>query len=280
MNKARKLILILLVALISSIVVACSGGGTSNSQPAATNEKAEGENPQTEHNHSDDPSNGTFTFAMSGLYPPFNYQDNGQLVGFDVEIGYALAEKMGMEPNPVTNPWQTILAALKSDKFDAIIGSMAITDERLKEVNFSAPYYKSGAQVFIHADNEEIKAVEDLHGKKIGVVIASTFEEIAREYSDEVTTYDSDVTALQDLLVKGRLDAVITEQLVGMYAINKNDLAIKAMGEPLYIDQMGIAVKKEQTELLEKINAALEEIIADGTYAKISEQYFGENIYD
>ncbi|WP_083888479.1 ABC transporter substrate-binding protein [Calidifontibacillus oryziterrae] len=217
---------------------------------------------------------------MSGLYPPFNYQDNGKLVGFDVEIGYALAEKMGMEPKPVTNPWQTILAALKADKFDAILGSMAITEERLKEVNFSDPYYKSGAQVFVHADNGEIQSVNDLHGKKIGVVVASTFEDIAREYTEEVTTYDSDVTALQDLLVKGRLDAVITEQLVGMYAINQNDLAIKTVGDPLYIDQMGIAIKKEQTELLEKVNAALAEIIADGTYAEISEKYFGENIYD
>lgn len=286
MMKGKKFFLLVVVALMMSIFVACSGGGNSSSQPPATSESSgseatpsessENENTQSEEEATKD----TFTFAMSGLYPPFNYQDNGKLVGFDVEIGYALAEKMGMEPKPVTNPWQTILAALKADKFDAILGSMAITEERLKEVNFSDPYYKSGAQVFVHADNGEIQSVNDLHGKKIGVVVASTFEDIAREYTEEVTTYDSDVTALQDLLVKGRLDAVITEQLVGMYAINQNDLAIKTVGDPLYIDQMGIAIKKEQTELLEKVNAALAEIIADGTYAEISEKYFGENIYD
>ncbi|WP_420908737.1 ABC transporter substrate-binding protein [Brevibacillus humidisoli] len=219
-----------------------------------------------------------FVFAMSGLYPPFNYQENGELVGFDVEIGYALAEKMGMTPKPVTNPWQTILAALKADKFDAIIGSMAITDERKKEVDFSIPYYESGAQIFVNKENQQIASADDLKGKRIGVVVSSTFEKIAKEYTDQVETYDSDVTALQELLVEGRLDAVITDELVGKYAITQNDLAIKPVGEPLFLDQMAIPVKKGNTELLEKLNKALEEIKADGTYEKISQKYFGENI--
>lgn len=219
-----------------------------------------------------------FVFAMSGLYPPFNYKDNGELVGFDVEIGTALAKKMGMNPKPVTNPWQTILAALKAEKFNAIIGSMAITDERKKEVDFSDPYYESGAQIFVSKDNNEIKSVDDIKGKKIGVVVSSSFEDVAKKYTDQVVTYDSDVTALQDLLVKGRLDAVITDELVGKYAINQNDLKIKAVADPLYLDQMGIPVVKGNKELLDKINKALAEMKEDGTYGEISKKYFGEEI--
>lgn len=257
MKALKTLFLFILIGILSVVVVACG-----------SDEKSSGSEDVKEE----------FTFAMSGLYPPFNYNENGELVGFDVEIGNALAEKMGMEAKPVANPWQTILAALQSDKFDAIIGSMAITEERQKEVNFTSPYYESGAQVFVSADNEEIKSVDDLKGKKIGVVMASTFEDVAKEYTDHVTSYDSDVTALQDLLVKGRLDAVITDQLVGLYAVTQNDLAIKPVDDPLFLDQMGIPVKKENTELLEKLNTALEEIKSDGTYAEIAEKYFGTNI--
>lgn len=256
----RKLLFMSFSIMMIMLVAACSSSDESSETSGESNEKEE------------------FTFASSGLYPPFNYTENDELVGFDVEIGKAIAEELGMNPKPVTNPWQTIIAALNSDKFDAIIGSMAITAERLEEVNFTEPYYESGAQIFVSEDNDSIKVPEDLKDKKIGVVVSSTFEETARQYTDEVITYDSDVTALQDLLVKGRLDAVITDQLVGMYAINQNDLKIKKVGEPIYLDQMGIAIKKDDKELLEKVNEALETIIENGTYGEISEKYFGEDI--
>lgn len=258
----RSLSVLVVLSAMVLFIVGCGGQDQTSNAPAEDKEGSKEE----------------FTFAMSGLYPPFNYKDNGELVGFDVEIGNALAEKMGMEPVPVTNPWQTILAALKTNKFDAIIGSMSGTEERRKEADFSEVYYESGAQVFVSADNDAIKGAEDLNGKRIGVVVSSTFENVAKEYTDDIVTYDSDVTALQELLVKGRLDAVITDELVGKYAINQNDLKIKPVGEPLFLDQMAIPVAKGNTELLDKINKALEEIKEDGTYAEISEKYFGENI--
>lgn len=252
--KTKQMLLFLVIALLGTLVYGCGSSEQANS------------------------SQEDFTFAMSGLYPPFNYQENGQLVGFDVEIGNALAKKMRMNPKPVTNPWQTILAALKTDKFQAIIGSMAITEERKKEVDFSSPYYESGAQIFVSKDQSTISSADDLKGKKIGVVVSSTFEDIAKTYTDQVQTYDSDVTALQDLLVPGRLDAVITDELVGKYAITKNQIPIKAVGSPLFLDQMAIPVKKGNAELLSKINKALEEIKKDGTYGEISKKYFGEDI--
>ncbi|WP_299316416.1 transporter substrate-binding domain-containing protein [uncultured Halomonas sp.] len=220
----------------------------------------------------------TFTYAMTGLYPPFSYRENGELAGFDVEIGRALAAEMGMEPKPVGNPWQTLIAALRSDRFDAIIGSMAITEQRLEQVDFTDPYYRSGAQVFIAADNEELTEVEDIRGKTLGVLVASSFADAAREYSDDLTTYTDDVTALRDLTVRGRVDAVITDQLIGENAIHNANLGVQTLGEPIYVDDIGIAVNKGNEEMLERLNEALAAIQANGTYAEISEKYFGRDI--
>jgi polar amino acid transport system substrate-binding protein len=223
---------------------------------------------------------GTFSFAMSGLYKPFNYHDfknGGKAAGFDVEIGNALAKEMGLKPKPVTTPWETIIAGLQAQKYDAIIGSMAITDKRKKAVDFTEPYYRSGAQIFIKKGNGHIQSAADLKGKKIGVVKASTFKDVAVKYSSNIVEYTSDITALQDLPT-GRIDAVITDQAVGLYAMNKMGFPIQDVGKPLTLDNMAVAVHKGDDKLKQKINQALEKIIADGTYERISRKYFNRNI--
>lgn len=220
-----------------------------------------------------------FKYAMSGLYKPFNYKDKGKLAGFDVEIGEALAKKMGMKPVAVTNPWETLIQGLQAKKFDAILASMTVTDERKKSVNFTDTYYRSGAQIFVAEDNQAIKSVADLKGKKIGVVKASTYKELALQNTEKenVIEYDSDITALMDLPT-GRLDAVITDQMVGLPIIKDGAIKIKDVGEPLSHDDQVIAVRKEDKELLNKLNKALAEIIQDGTYEKISNKWFGRSI--
>ncbi len=257
MKRAKWLISFVVLAIC--IVPALSGcGGTQNTSQNSEQDK--------------------FTYAMSGLYKPFNYKESGQLVGFDVEIGAEIAKRMDMEANPVTNPWETIIQGLKAGKYDAIIGSMAVSEERQEQVDFSRPYYRSGAQIFISDDNDTISQADDIKDKKIGVVKASTFRDVALEYTgeDKVIGYDSDVIALKDLTT-GRIDAVITDQMVGFRAI-KDGLAIKDVGEPLWVDEMAIPVQKGDTELLNSINAALEEMIEDGTYDSISNKWFGRNI--
>jgi len=249
------LVLMLSITLLLTMVTGC--GSDQTSKPVEDGE--------------------VFTYAMSGTYKPFNYKENGDLVGFDVEIAEAIAEKMGYKGTPKITPWETILEGLKIGKYDAIIGSMAITEERAKQVDFSIPYYRSGAQIFVMNDNSEINSVDDLKGKKIGVVKSSTFGDVARDYSEEVKEYASDVLALQDLPT-GRIDAVITDQIVGLVAKQENGLEIKEVGEPLWVDEMAIPVEKGNKELLDKINNALEEIIEDGTYEKISEKWFGKSI--
>jgi polar amino acid transport system substrate-binding protein len=220
-----------------------------------------------------------FRYAMSGLYKPFNFKENGKLEGFDVEIGKALAMKMGMKAVPVTNPWETLIQGLKAKKYDAILASMTVTDERRKSVNFTNTYYRSGAQIFVAESNQDVKSVADLKGKKIGVVKASTYKDLALQNTDKdnVVEYDSDITALMDLPT-GRLDAVITDQMVGLPIIKEGAIKIKDVGETLSHDDQAIAVRKEDKVLLDKLNKALDEIIKDGTYEKISNKWFGRSI--
>nr|WP_236587743.1 ABC transporter substrate-binding protein [Tumebacillus amylolyticus] len=248
-------------ALLLTLVV--SGCGTKDTATSATAEQAD-EKP-------------VFHYAMSGLYKPFNFKENGNLQGFDVEIGQALADKMGMKPEPVTNPWETLIQGLQAKKYDAILGSMTITKEREKAVDFTDPYYRSGAQIFVRSDSNDVQTPTDLQGKRIGVVKASTYKTLAEQYSDHVSTYDSDLTALMDLPTK-RLDVVITDQMVGFRGIKEGVLKIKPVGEPLTHDDQGIAVRKGDQELRDKLNKALQEIEKDGTYEKISQKWFGRNI--
>ncbi|PPA70892.1 transporter substrate-binding domain-containing protein [Jeotgalibacillus proteolyticus] len=262
-------------ALTASLVLAACG---SDGEDEATGSEGSSDNAGSEFNLLED---GQFTWASSGLYKPFNYEEGGELKGFDVEIGYAIAEKLGLEPNPITTPWETILQGLTTNRFDAIIGSMAITNERAEQVDFSDPYYYSGGIVFVAEDNNEISSPEDLEGKKIGVVAQSTYDEAAQEYTDagNIQYYNSDVVALNDLAIPGRLDAVITADVVGYEAIAAG-LEIKEVGEPLWIEQAAIAVNKDNPELLAAINEALAEIVEDGTYDEISTNLFDRNLLD
>ncbi|MDX8360976.1 transporter substrate-binding domain-containing protein [Cytobacillus sp. IB215316] len=261
----RKRYVVLMLLLVVIFSTACGTNETTNSSGADQN--------------FDLVEQGKLTWASSGLYKPFNYSENGELKGFDVEIGYALAEKLGLEPNPVTTPWETILQGLKGEKFDIILGSMAITDDRLKQVNFTDPYYYSGGTVFVSDENKEIKSADDLAGKRIGVVAQSTYDEAAKKYTDDIKYYNSDVTALNDLTVKGRLDAVITDSIVGFEA-QAAGLTIKEAGDRLWVERIGIAVRKDDEELLEALNEVLEEIVTDGTYVDISNDFFGTNLLD
>lgn len=223
-----------------------------------------------------------FVYAMSGIYKPFNYKENGKLVGFDVEIGEALAEKMGMKAVPMTFPFESIIQGLLDEKYDAILGSMTVTDERLKVVNFTDTYYRSGSQLFVAQDNNDIKSAEDAKGKMIGAVPATNYEQDALKLTpkENVITYaQGDVAALMDIK-SGRLDAVVADNIFAQLAIDEAKIPVKPVGDLLAVNEQAIAVNKKNDELKEKLNKALAEIIADGTYEKISNKWFGFNLMD
>jgi polar amino acid transport system substrate-binding protein len=259
------------VFLLAAMMLFLSACGT---------EKAEGEKEAKENGGKHElVKKGALTFSMTGQYPPLNFKKDGKLTGFDVEIGTEIAKRIGLEANPVTNPWETIIQGLKAKKYDAIIGSMTATPERDKQVDFTNPYYLSGAQIFVAEGNSDIQSKEDLKGKTIGVIQASTWKDMAEDLSDQVKGYPTDVNALQDLEL-GRLDAVITDKIVGVSAQNEKGLKIKEIGDLLNEDRVSVAVAEGNKELADKINDALQSMIDDGTYEKISMKWFNTNIME
>ncbi|MFA1820410.1 transporter substrate-binding domain-containing protein [Virgibacillus oceani] len=228
---------------------------------------------------------GKLTFGSSGLYKPLNYEDlDGEPAGFEVDFGNAIAEEMGLEPNPVfTQDFGALLEEVNSDRLDVIMGSLTITDERAEVVDFSEPYYVSGGIIYVHEDTDDITSIEDLEGRNVGVIAASTFEDIVLEYIDEdnLATYQSDTVALTDLAAgTDRLDAVMTDKLVGLAQIEEQDLSIKPVGDRVFDEYIGAGVRKGNQELLDEVDRALEAIIENGTYEEISNKWFGENILD
>ncbi|SPU38514.1 extracellular solute-binding protein [Lysinibacillus capsici] len=274
----KKNIFYLLLVLVISLMAACSENKTNTKVPATADAKSKGQDKSvtTEMKLVKD---GKLTFAMSGLLKPLNYKENQELVGFDVEIGKEISKRIGLEANPVTNPWETIIQGLRGNKYDAIIGSMTATEERSKQVDFSIPYYVSGATVFISSENKEIKTVEDLKGKTIGVMQASTYVEDAKKYTDKIKEFPSEIYALQDL-PPGRLDAVITDRIVGISAMQESGLKIQALGEVIKREEIAVAINKDNEVLLEAINKAIEEMVKDGTYKEISMKWFGKDLLE
>jgi len=222
---------------------------------------------------------GKLTCASSGEYPPFSYRDgSNNLVGFDIEVCEAIAAELGLDAEPVTGAFATLIAGLTSGRFDTIIGSMTATDERREQVDFTTNYYENGAVLFV-AEDSDITGPDDLSGATIGVALGTWFEDLARGLDgvSDVSTYQADIDALNDV-ANGRIDAAITVRLGGFFAANESGLAIKAVGGDIAPDSAAIAVAKENPELFAAIQQALETILTNGTYAAISDSYFGTDI--
>ncbi|WP_335869156.1 transporter substrate-binding domain-containing protein [Bacillus sp. 2205SS5-2] len=218
---------------------------------------------------------GKFVYAASGEFAPFSVtEEDGKMSGFDIDVAEAIAKKLDLDPEQKKFKFAGIVEGVKTGRFDAAVASHTITDERLEQVNFSTPYYYSGPQIFVRPDSD-VLTLADLEGMEIAVSKGSTYEETAAEVTDKIQRYDSDVVALE-ALNNGKHDAVITDFITGKEAMGAG-LTIDAR-ELIGRSDQGIAINKENKELLEKINKALEELREEGKLKEISEKYFGEDI--
>jgi polar amino acid transport system substrate-binding protein len=225
--------------------------------------------------------------ATEGVYPPFNYIEQGKLTGFDVEIANALCARMKVECEIVTQDWDGMIPGLVASKYDAIVASMAITDERKKKVDFTDKYYNTPAH-FMAAKSSDIKDVSPaaLAGKTIGVQGSTTQAAfLEQKYKkSEIKTYQSVDDASADLAA-GRVDLVLSDKVLLNEWLRKSKeasccaLVGSDLRDPSFGIGKGIAVRKENPELRDKFDAALKEIRADGTYQKINEKYFPFSIY-
>lgn len=226
--------------------------------------------------------------GTEGAYPPFNYLDSaGELQGFDVEIAKALCEEMKVECEFVVQDWDGIIPALIANKFDAIIASMSINEERKKSVDFTNKYYNTPPAVAVPKDSEIAGvAPEDLAGMAVGAQGSTTHSTWAEQFltDSDVKLYPTADEYKLDL-ENGRLDAVVDDVVVLSDWVNSEAGACcKIVGTVTPVPEIhgvgaGIAIRKGEDELREAFNAAIDAIRANGKYKEINDKYFDFDVY-
>ena len=224
---------------------------------------------------------GILTVGLDYSYPPMEFRDSkNELVGFDVDLGNEIGKKLGVKTEYITTDFSGILLALTSSKFNMILSGMSITDERKQSIDFSDTYVMGGQVVAIKQGNASIKSLEDLKGKIVACQLGSTGDTAATamEGLKEVKKYDKITEAFQELSLD-RVDAVIMDAQVGGYYVAKKPGEYEVLKNAISEEPMGIGFKKEDKELKDAIQKALNELKADGTMSKLSVKWFGFDAY-
>ncbi|MGN7295045.1 amino acid ABC transporter substrate-binding protein [Rhizobium sp. SAFR-030] len=224
-------------------------------------------------------SAGTIKIGTEGTYAPFTFHDKtGKLVGFDVEIGEAVAAKIGVKAQFIEGKWDGLIAGLDAKRYDAVINQVGITEARKQKYDFSEPYIASKAVLIVRDGNDDIKSFTDLKGKKSAQSLSSNFGKIAQTAGAELVGTDGFDQSIQLVLTR-RADATVNDSLSFLdFKKQKPDAPVKIVAEQSNADYSGIIIRKQEPELLEAINKALADIKADGTYQKIADTYFGQDV--
>lgn len=230
------------------------------------------------------PASKKIVIGLDDSFPPMGFRDEkNNIVGFDVDMAKEAAKRLGLEVEFKAIDWSSKEAELNGKRIDALWNGMNITEERKKNVLFSEPYMESKQLIFVLAGSP-IKSAADLAGKAVGVQQASIAEEVVtkdvqlKNSLKDFKQYPDFIAAFMDLKT-GRLDAVITDEILGRYYLSKEAGQYVAIDQPLgEVGVYGVGFRKEDKELRDKVQAILDEMKKDGTSAKISKQWFGEDI--
>ena len=226
-------------------------------------------------------ANGKLVVALEGAWQPWSYHDESDtLVGYDVEVSRAIAEKLGVEPEYVESDWDSLFAGLDAGRFDIVCNGVEVTDERAKTYDFTTPYGYIHTALAVRKDNEDIKSFEDLKGKTTANSLASTYMEQAESYGATVQGIDTLEETIQ-LLTAGRIDATLNADVSFYDYLNVHpDADFKLVAQTEDASHVAIPVRKgdDSASLLEAINTAIEELRADGTLKALGEKYFGQDI--
>ena len=252
----KKLLAIALAALMLFALAACGGNSTDadNGTSADSTEKK------------------VLTMATNAEFPPYEFYEGDKVVGIDAEVAALIAEKLGMELEIVDIAFDSIIPGVQSGKYDMGMAGLTVTDERLEKVNFSSSY-ATGVQSVIVKEDGAIKSLDDIAGKMIGVQTTTTGDIYASDEfgEDFVTKYNNGAAAVQ-ALIAGKVECVIIDNEPAKSYVAANE-GLTILETSYAVEDYAICFAKENTELKDSVNAALEELIADGKVKEIVDKY-------
>ena len=225
---------------------------------------------------------GTLVAGMEGNWAPWSYHDldTNEVIGYDADTARAIGEKLGVEVQIVEAPWESLFAGLDDGRYDIVINGVEVTDERSEKYDFSEPYAYIHTALVVRKDNEEIKSFDDLKGKKTVNSIGSTYMELAESYGASAAGVSTLNDTIQNV-IDGRADATLNADVsIYDYLNQQPDANIQIVATTEDASHVAIPIRKgDETASFEKaVNAAIEELKADGTLAELSEKYFGSDV--
>ncbi|MEF2146171.1 MAG: amino acid ABC transporter substrate-binding protein [Desulfovibrionaceae bacterium] len=224
---------------------------------------------------------GELVIGLDDAFPPMGFRtDDGKLVGFDIDAAEEAGRRLGVKIVWQPTAWKGVINSLNSNKFDAIWNGMTITEERAQQVLFSKPYMMDGQIAVVRMAETEVATLEALGGKSVGVQAGSPALEAAKSLPmapAQIREYDDNPKAFLDL-ESGRLAAVVVDNLSGLYFTAAQPGKFKSLPGFITKEPFGVAFRKDDVALRDKVQGAIDAMIQDGTMAKISIKWFGEDI--
>ncbi len=271
-----------LMLILTMLVIAACG----NNANTATTGSGDQQAPATESSSSSSTAtlesvkaSGKLRIGTEGTYAPFTFHDeSGKLTGFDVDLATEVSKRLGVEPEFIETQWDGMIAGLDAKRFDTVFNEVGITPERQEKYLFSDPYISSKAVLVVKEDNTDIKSFADLKGKKSAQSLTSNFGKLAEQNGAELVSVDGFPQAVE-LLASGRADATVNDNLSFLDLKKQQpDAPIKVVAEESDASQSGAIFNKGSEDLVKAVDKAMKDMVADGTYLKISEKYFGEDV--
>ncbi len=282
----KKMLALSMAVLMAASLAGCSSGAKetettaaaseAGAEPAAESEgetaaESEGETAAEDAEEEKTAEGGTLIMGTNATFPPYEYYEGDEIVGIDVEIAQAIGEKLGMEVTVEDMEFDALIPALASNKVDIVAAGMTVTPERQESVNFTDTY-ATAAQVIIVKQGSDIASSEDLNGKILGVQMGTTGDSLASEIEGaQVERFNKYFEAIQSVL-QGKIDAVIIDSAPAK-AFAEKDENLVILDEALSSEDYAMAINKDNTELLDKVNAAIAELDEEGTLDEIVNKY-------